>query len=255
MKGGSRLKHRNAVRNGSEMNGIKFRESIKGYNKSDVNDYIETLSRKLSETEQNLKRESENTAQLEAKVAELKAKAESDNADSDALKKAEMRIAELEAEAARLTAALESSSEYKTKAELYDKMSSKLGDMLLHAGDAAEAMLKNAEDEAKRINTEAEELKRTTSEKLRRMLEESNSVFKSMSEEALNALNTYNDETRKTLDDIAAALKARSQSMQTELEKSNRELFDRMIIDIDRIYGEASSVLKTETAASEAKAK
>jgi len=231
------------------MNGTKFREALKGYNKSDVNAYIELLNKQLTASEEDRKREASENAILEKKLADINEKQQSDAETCRKTEEYEAKIAELESKIAELTASLTAASEYRTKAELYDKMSAKLGDMLLHAGDAADALLRNAEDEAKRIGSEAEELKRTTTEKLSHMLEESNSVFKSMSEEALTALNTYNDETRKTLDDIAAALRARSLSMQTELEKSNRELYDRMMKDIDRIYGEAASVLKTENGA------
>jgi len=227
-------------------NAKKFRESIKGYNKADVNKYIEESDRRFSQTENELKRE---IASLRDKLTAYET-AEAANSDSagqlaeaekiiltlrEELEAKNDEIGALKRENLGLKEKLDSDGEAAKKAELYDKLSSQVGDMLLHAGGAADAMLRNAESEAERINTEAAELKRATSEKLRQMLDEANSVFKNMSKEAMNSLNVYNDEAGRTLAALMESLRARSESMQKELEENNRAMFDKMLAELDSI--------------------
>jgi len=226
------------------MNGVKFRDSLKGYNKDDVNSYITALNKEFKDTEIKLE---EKIEALEKKLSGLEASQKASPENAEKLAAAELRIKELEEQAGelkteneKLRSDLSADEENRRKAELYDKMSCQVGDVLLHAGDAADAMLKNAESEAKRINTEAEDFKRSTSEKLKSMIDEANTVFKAMSQEALGAVSKYNTEVRKTLDDISENLRVKSEDMQTSLEKGNRELYEKMLCDIDRIYGEAA---------------
>ena len=157
---------------------IKFRNSMSGYNKQDVNSYIEMLSSKYYDAEADSQKK---IAELENKINELeKEKAEKtmiDASEFEALKadaeKSESLIAELEStveklngekgELARQIADLEAklyeyekmtevNSEVYEKSSKYDKVSEQIGSMIVSANARAEGIVTEAELKARVIS-------------------------------------------------------------------------------------------------------
>ena len=157
---------------------IKFRNSMSGYNKQDVNSYIEMLSSKYYDAEADSQKK---IAELENKVNELeKEKAEKTMIDAFELEilkadaeKSESLIAELnntverlngeKDELARQIADLEAklyeyekmtevNSEVYEKSSKYDKVSEQIGSMIVSANARAEGIVSEAELKARVIS-------------------------------------------------------------------------------------------------------
>ncbi len=157
---------------------IRFRGAIGGYNKEDVNEYIETLSTKhhAAELESNKK-----ISELEEKVKELENELESrnesflaENAElKERLEKAEALIdelnetlakqgeekeqlskenTELKAKGDEYEKMCETNSELYEKSSKYDRVSEQIGSMIVSANARAESIVSEAELKAKVIS-------------------------------------------------------------------------------------------------------
>ncbi len=151
---------------------IKFRISMRGYNKEDVNSYIESLNIKCFEAEVESKKK---IAELENKVTELEqaAKSNSDaeleelrakyteldnlvvgmndtidklNEEKNALEKENADLATKVADYERMN---EASSEIYEKSSKYDKVSEQIGSMIVSASARAESIVSEAELKAR----------------------------------------------------------------------------------------------------------
>lgn len=149
---------------------VKFRKSVGGYNKQDVNEYIESFSRRYEKNEQDLKKTIEaqkgKIAELEAAckkdgesdriIAELNERLDllkSENEElSSANNKLGVRVSELEKEA-------ELNKEAYEKSGIYDKVSDQIGSMIINANAKAESIIGEAELRAKiKANTILEDM-------------------------------------------------------------------------------------------------
>ena len=157
---------------------IKFRNSMGGYNKQDVNSYIEMLSSKYYDAEADSQKK---IAELENKVNELeKEKAEKTMNDSfelntlkaDAEKSESLiaelnntierlngekdelskQIADLEAKLYEYEKMTEVNSEVYEKSSKYDKVSEQIGSMIVSANARAEGIVSEAELKARVIS-------------------------------------------------------------------------------------------------------
>ncbi|MBE6671107.1 MAG: hypothetical protein E7593_02780 [Ruminococcaceae bacterium] len=157
---------------------IKFRNSMSGYNKQDVNSYIEMLSSKYYDAEADSQKK---IAELENKVNELeKEKAEKTMIDafelnalkSDAEKSESLiaelnntverlngekdelskQIADLEAKLYEYEKMTEVNSEVYEKSSKYDKVSEQIGSMIVSANARAEGIVSEAELKARVIS-------------------------------------------------------------------------------------------------------
>lgn len=132
---------------------VAFRNSRKGYDKSDVNRYIEEMSIRFTSKEAQLKSK---IKQLEDAVASYEAK----EVDNSELLRVENENSELRSEVERLTALLSEKEEKEAAASSdcpeYRGISEKLGDIILKANLDAEKIVSEAELEAEKQLYEAE---------------------------------------------------------------------------------------------------
>lgn len=161
---------------------VLFRTSLGGFNREDVNNYIEKLNNELAEREKLAKKKLEaaeakcreladRIAELEAataKVAELESEAQArEKLIAEYIEKVEHQTAEIEAlkasnnsaesEITMLTDEIASLSEAISKSEKYDDISSQIGEIILSARSTADGILAKAEEEAskKLLNADA----------------------------------------------------------------------------------------------------
>ena len=152
---------------------VFFRSALGGFNREDVNNYIEKLNAEFAERERAAKKkleaaeekcaELENIkAQLDTKLlrlAELEAEAEQrEKLITEYIGKIEEQTAEIqslqdskctaESEIDLLSAKLESLSDAIQKSEKYDDISAQIGEIILSARSTAEEIISKAEKEA-----------------------------------------------------------------------------------------------------------
>lgn len=188
------------------MENIVFRKSFNGYNKDDVNSYVISISRKVSEAEiakqealAKLDAAEKEKELLSAELAVLKLKAENlaktgagiSNTELENLKKT---LEEVTRERDEYKNAVEANEE---KSRQYDSLSSKLGEVMITANAQAQALISDAE---KRANVRYDE-----------MLEDSRAKVGELNEKYSGKIFDKTRELLKRLDDIvtdSALLKA-----------------------------------------------
>lgn len=196
---------------------VKFRSSMGGYNKSDVNEYIIKMNREF--------RESEDESARKIAEAEEKAKA-AESALDEARLACDARIAELDSEIAELktkAAELEAALE-KAKAEPRDDpktVSEHIGSLMITANTAAESIKENAKSEAGRIIDEA---KNEADEIKRRMNEKAEAALASLAYEIRGALDGSVSETLASISEIRS--EANDLAMRVNTKKS--EINDKL---------------------------
>ncbi len=147
---------------------ISFRKSMSGYNKDDVNSYIEQMSIKLSDAEAEYQKK---IGELENKIKELEANAGQVEELSKKLEESDNLIAKLNEtvdnlnieknELIKENAVLQSqaketelraeNSEVVEKSNKYDQVSGQIGELILNANAKAETIVNEAQIKA-RIN-------------------------------------------------------------------------------------------------------
>lgn len=162
---------------------VFFRTSLGGFNKEDVNNYIEKLNADIADRERMSKKKLDAAeskyAEMEAKYKELEKKleriseleAEADSREKligEYIEKVEAQAAEIEnlrssnesaeSEKSELNAMLDSLSDAINKSEKYDDISSQIGEIILSARCAAEEIVNKANKEAdsKRAQADAQ---------------------------------------------------------------------------------------------------
>lgn len=169
--------------------GTLFRKALNGYNKNDVNDYIENMSlrakkredeleakiskleKALEETEKRAetaeKRDfSEEAAAYEKKISEFEQKIDEcekiTEAKSEYIEKLESSLEQKDAEISKYSARLSDNEksikeavELSDKAKQYDNLSRRLGEIMLNAGNAAEKIVSDANDKASALLADA----------------------------------------------------------------------------------------------------
>ena len=247
--------------------GIRFRESLKGYNKGDVNAFIEQQDRLFAEAEGDYRRRleaadhkiAELTAQNQELTDRLNVSRESTDL-GDKLAQAESRIAEITQQLAQKDAELEAAGkrmgmlEQKLgesgggdgpidgeheKAQLYDRMSRKIGDMFLSAGESADKIVSDARRNAEQITEEAETMRRGTAEALQRLREEAAAGFRAMAEEELRAVEEYGTGIMKSLSDVLDSFRSGSAELQSGNSEKVRQLYEELLGRIDSVRSEA----------------
>lgn len=188
------------------MENIVFRKSFNGYNKDDVNSYVISISRKVSEAEiakqealAKLDAAEKEKELLSAELAVLKLKEENlarngagiSNTELENLKKT---LEEVTRERDEYKNVVEANEE---KSRQYDSLSSKLGEVMITANAQAQALISDAE---KRANARYDE-----------MLEDSRAKVGELNEKYSGKIFDKTRELLKRLDDIvtdSALLKA-----------------------------------------------
>ncbi len=151
---------------------IKFRNAMGGYNKADVNDYIESLNTKIFESENESNKK---IAELEKKVKELESEVSQKNEEEikeiyekveradrlivelnghiDALRQEngelEKKNIELASKIEEYEKTVSETSELYDKSSKYDKISEQIGSMIVSANARAESIVSEAELKAR----------------------------------------------------------------------------------------------------------
>ena len=240
---------------------VYFRTSLGGFNREDVNSYIEKLNSEFAERERAAGRKRE---ALEAKVAEL------ETAKSE-LKQALERVSALEAASAReklvaeqlarieeqnrtieslrlergaaeeraesLDERLASLSDAIAKSEKYDGVSAQLGEIILSAQSTAEEIIENAKREADALRKSADE-----------QLE---SAAASFNARAATAAYAVKNQIKKIANDSYSTLTAQTEqtaallhALAENIGKSSAELDDKLTSG----KSDAEAAIQTEAA-------
>lgn len=204
---------------------VKFRKSVSGYNKQDVNEYIESFSRKYERNERDLKKTIEeknkkiaefeaackNSEESERIIAELNEKLDSLKSEneslSDANNKLGVRIAELEKDA-------ELNKEAYEKSGIYDKVSEQIGSMIINANAKAESIVGEAELRAK--------------VKANAMLDDMTDELKAFCEKYSDAISCKMQELSETISNLAGDTLGFSSAMEGQIE-SDRQMIKRRL--------------------------
>ena len=140
---------------------MRFRESFRGYNKDDVNLYIEEINNKFARRETELKMQID-ALKEESKNLYVEKSSVCSAADNDEINTLKCENNSLKSEIENLKAELEkaksfraNSAENDEKSKLYDSMSSQVGNILIVAQDNADKIVSNAKAESDRIRSDA----------------------------------------------------------------------------------------------------
>jgi len=245
---------------------LKFKEVRKGYDKDDVINYIESINKKFISIEDDYKKTITaqnneiikltsliNTAPPEASIDELKRIEEKNtecnnviNALNETIEKLNNEKTELNSELIRLKSEstdIVNKEDLKHKADLYDKMSSQIGSMLIFANEKVDEFLENASEQADEIignaNKQAADIVSNANKQATDIVAEANSGIEELKNNAkvnINKLikkNTTN--LSKSIDDYVNDFIAFDSEVKTQLNEflqSVREKSDKILINI-----------------------
>lgn len=209
---------------------LRFRESFRGYNRDDVNAYIEQISFVFSKKE----------AEYRARIAELENKLNvaapviSNEHSEDDWNKLTAELEALKAEADSLKAKLadfSSENDNSTEAEksrLYDSMSAQVGNIIISANSNAEKIISDAKCEAERIKREAEEYAATVradAEKERtELINRTSSDVTGFAADCTLKYTVIVNEAASSLAEISSSFKNKSEMLKFSLEQKIKEL-------------------------------
>lgn len=192
-----------------------FRKSMNGYKKEDVNNYILTLNRTVEENKKSyekalencnaraaddyqricdlstaLKSEEDKNALLEKDIAELRK--ESEQKDEIIASLGE-QVKELEELRAKLASYEADAEDKQSKADYYDSLCSKAGEILVIASNTAEDILNRANGEAVKIVSDAncrkDKLLQTFSDSAIAAADDINGYIKTAVDECIKKIN------------------------------------------------------------------
>jgi len=255
------------MRNPSSL--FSFKGAFRGYNKKDVNRYIESIHHRFTSEENKYKekisqlseagnqkeeltsRISSLEEQLSIKDAEIEQlkhqleeaedakntlKEENDKLNSDM----ENHLSAIESLKGDLYKANETIDATKgdgqntltEKAELYDEMSSRLGNMLIMADKNAEKIINDAENEAGKIRNdaliEAERIHKDVSYKSSALFGEISSKLRVMSENYADDYVAIFDEINTGLDNLSRTMKQKIDSVYSNLSNIKADIGDQI---------------------------
>lgn len=193
-----------------EKNMVAFRLSRRGYDRQDVNRYIEEMSLRFTASENALRsRIKELEARLSGEDCEKSPVAEKLTAENRALREENRRLAE---ENSRLSADCrpEDSAEYR-------EISEKLGDIILKANLDADRVKNEAEAEAEKLMSEASEradaVRMKSAVDARVLLSNVRTSLGDLTEKQLSALKTVSKDTVSEYEKLYKELEERFDAM------------------------------------------
>ena len=219
----------------------QFRSSVGGFNKQDVNEYILEINRRFNESREEY--ESQKVA-LKAKIGDLEAANSALNEEITAANTAlqtaredaastdeRLRAAEAEIEALRgqLEAIPESAfhedpsdpDSESRKAELYDKISSQVGDIMINASRNAEEIIRRAEETAEKMISEGENKISASKEHMR-------DVMRTVISNLNGDMRTSTEACIREFRDYVEAITSSSKVLVADLEKKYSEMNQRI---------------------------
>ena len=193
-----------------EKNMVAFRLSRRGYDRQDVNRYIEEMSLRFTASENALRsRIKELEARLSGEDCEKSPVAEKLTAENRALREENRRLAE---ENSRLSA--DCRPEYSAE---YREISEKLGDIILKANLDADRVKNEAEAEAEKLMSEASEradaVRLKSAVDARVLLSNVRTSLGDLTEKQLSALKTVSKDTVSEYEKLYKELEERFDAM------------------------------------------
>lgn len=208
---------------------LRFRESFRGYNRDDVNAYIEQLNLHFSKKE----------ADLRALITDLEVKCnnptpiieipESTKNELEALKAENERlVSELNALKEKINNDDAKATDEGEKSKLYDEMSAQVGNIIIVANSNADKIIKDAEEKAAGIVAEAtikaeimiNEAEAKKNEAVTFMEEK----LKNASEQCLNEYSILVSQTKNQLMNVSDAFKNKTNELMLKLEEKSKEI-------------------------------
>jgi len=208
---------------------LKFKESFKGYNKDDVNNYIETLNNKFISIENEYKKiilaqnneieksTKEPVSDPQPIVDELIEKNNECNKIINALRdnieklnneKSELylELQKVKVNLNELNEMLNNTDLIQQKADSYDKMSSQIGSMIIFANEKADEIITGA-------NKQAEEITAIANEQVNELIEKTKTKIFEVSEKYINHCLTFETEIKNYLNDFIQIVKVKSDNI------------------------------------------
>lgn len=232
---------------------IAFRNAINGYNKSDVNEYIQKLNSEFADYEkkssavlESVRLELENTKKKAERLDELRAtcdealqlcaekdqlikeQGESISALNEKIRQQGEQLAALTAERDNLAARAQEMDERlrrlagaSSKSERYDEISSQLGELIITAKKTANEIVDSAKSDADKMKEEIgarlTAAKEEAADKARSALHAISQILRTMVE---NALSEISVQVKSAQDDMSALL--------ADLEDKNQRIDDQI---------------------------
>ena len=208
---------------------LRFRESFRGYNRDDVNAYIEQLNLHFSKKE----------ADLRALITDLEVKCNNAPAVSDNIDSIKQELEKLKAENERLVSennALKENlenAESKTigedeKSKLYDEMSAQVGNIIIVANSNADKIIKDAETKAAEILAEAtvkaEVMTAEAEAKKNEAVVFMEEKLKNASEQCLSEYTVLVSQTKDQLMSVSEGFKNKTNELMAKLEEKSKEI-------------------------------
>ena len=239
---------------------LRFRESFRGYNKDDVNSYIEQINLLFSRKEGELRAY---IANLEMSLATDPATAPTpampmgNEGDGPSLDELKAKIASLEEALARVeeekktlaslqekTSAEKAESDEKSK--LYDTMSAQVGNILIVANTNADKILDDAKKEASRLINEAileaEHIRSEAESEARERLASVQAKIRRVSDNCLAEYKALLDEADNSFRAMSAAMSDRASTLLGTTVNGCQELSKKISED----YGTQDTVSANE---------
>ena len=256
-----------------------FRTSVSGFNKADVLEYLDKLnadfreesarsSAALEEKNKKIEALTEEAEKLRAELAE--AKALYDGALTIAaeireeLDKTKNSLAECEAVIASQTELIdklkkpeeipaeegEPDAETERKAELYDGVSSQLGDILIAANKSADEIIAGANERARRISDEAAASAQSARDAFSAAMEEYTKLFAEKAAEVSGGccedINAELQRTRDAVDRVMLQLQKSSLCIAERTEQAKAVLDEQLKSSLDTLDAEISKINKND---------
>ena len=241
---------------------VYFRTSLGGFNREDVNSYIEKLNGEFAERERTAKRK---TDALESKLAELEnakseleralarasaletaaaerekliaeqlARIEEQNRTIDALRR---ERGEAQSRAESLDERLASLSDAIAKSEKYDDVSAQIGEIILSAKSTADEII----EAAKR---EADDMRRTADEQLENAAASFNvkSQIKKIANDSYSALTAQTEQTAALLHALAENIGKSSAELDDRLASGKSDAEAAIGAEAAKIFGDENRI-------------
>jgi len=230
---------------------LRFRDERKGYNKEDVNNYIESLNKKfltieneykktiaaqnieiekLSSETTNVQKESvsENQTIIDELIEKNNECNKIINALRDTVEKSNNEKSELYLELQKVKVNLNDLNELlnntdviQQKADSYDKMSSQIGSMIIFANEKADDIIASANNQAEDILTQTnitiEDMKTKAKENIDELIEKAKKHIIESNENYINHCTAYESEIKNYLNDFVQTVKEKSDNIITKI--------------------------------------
>ena len=239
---------------------VIFRTSMGGFNKADVTEYIDKQNaefKKITQSLNNLLAERDAKIvelngvieELTAKLTAAEAEAAASSAASDELARlnteldsANANLMQKDEEIEKLKAEISGSeSEKERKAELYDDMSSQVGDILISANKSADGIIAEATAKAEEINrraaNDADVLRREFTAKMARISSDIRANAKSSAEQFKTEISAEIEALKAALSDALGSVDEKNAALSSKAEALERKLddaLDNAVIEIEK---------------------